>query len=71
MSCNFSLFFNLFVPKAYFLKVLNGALFLWILWVFLLRLPNFKMTLITLYTNFHIDLGKFVGDRTSIIQILE
>ncbi len=34
--------FKFFVPKAYFLKVLDGTVFLWILWVFLLRLPNLK-----------------------------
>jgi hypothetical protein len=44
------------------LKVLDGALFLCTLWVFLLRLPNLKMTLTTLNTSFHIDLGRFVGD---------
>jgi hypothetical protein len=71
MSCNFCLLFNFFVPKTYFLKVLDGALFLWTLWVSFLRLPNQKMTLITLNTNFHIDLGRFVGDQTCIIQILE
>jgi hypothetical protein len=54
--------FNFFVPKTYFLKVLDRALFLWILWVFLLGLPNFKMTSITLNTSFHINLGSFVGD---------
>jgi len=32
------------------------------LWVFLLRLPNSKMTSVTLNTSFHIDLGNFVGD---------
>jgi hypothetical protein len=48
------------VPKTYFLKVLNGALFLWTLWVFLLGLPNLKMISITLNTSFHIDLGRFV-----------
>jgi hypothetical protein len=37
------------------LKVLNGALFLKTLWVFLLGFPNSKMTLVTLYTIFHID----------------
>jgi hypothetical protein len=52
----------LFVQKTYFLKVLEGALFFWTLWVFLLGLPNFKMSLITLNTSFHIDLGRFVGD---------
>jgi hypothetical protein len=29
------------------------------------------MTLTTLNTSFHIDLGRFVGDWTCIIQILE
>jgi hypothetical protein len=28
------IFANIFVPKTYFLKVLDGALFLWIFWVF-------------------------------------
>jgi len=45
-----------------FLKVLDGALFLWTLKVFLLKFPNFKMTLATLNTSFHIDLGRFVKD---------
>jgi hypothetical protein len=62
MSCNFYLFFNFFVPKAYFLKVLNGALILLTLWVFPLGLPNFKMTSTTLNKTIHIDLGRFVGD---------
>jgi hypothetical protein len=62
MSYNFCLSFNFFVPKTYFLKVLDGALFLRTLWVFLLRLPNSKMTSITLNTSFHINLGRFVTD---------
>ncbi len=45
-----------------FLKVLDGALFLWTLWVFLLELPNLKMTSNTLNTSFHIDFERFVGD---------
>jgi hypothetical protein len=45
-----------------FLKILDGALFLYILWVFFLGLPNFKMTLILLNISFHIDLGRFVRD---------
>jgi hypothetical protein len=49
------------------LKVLDGALFLWTLWVFLLGLSNQKMTSTTLNTNFHIDLWRFVGDWTRII----
>jgi hypothetical protein len=44
------------------LKVLDGALFLWTLWVFLLGFPNFKMTSNTLNTSFHIDFGRLVGD---------
>jgi hypothetical protein len=44
------------------LKVVDGALFIWTLWVFLLRLSNFKMTSVTLNTGFHIYLGRFVGD---------
>jgi hypothetical protein len=68
MNCNFCLFFNFFVPKAYFFKVLDGALFLWTFWVFLLWLSNFKMTSTTLNISFHIDLGKFVSDWTCIIQ---
>ncbi len=54
-----------------FLKVLDGALFLWTLWVFFLGFLNLKMTSITLNTRFHIDLERFVGDWTCIIQILE
>jgi hypothetical protein len=44
------------------LKVLNGTLFIWTLWVFFLRLPNSKMTSITSNTSFHIDLGRNVDD---------
>jgi hypothetical protein len=44
------------------LKVLNGAIFLKTLWVFLLGPPNSKMTSTTLNISFHIDLGRFVGD---------
>jgi hypothetical protein len=62
MSCNFILFLKILIPKAYFLKVLDGALFLWTLWVFFLGFPSFKMTSTTLNTSFHIDLGRFIGD---------
>jgi hypothetical protein len=44
------------------LKVLDGALFFWTLWVFLLRPPNQKITLATLNISFHIDFGRFVSD---------
>jgi hypothetical protein len=63
--------FSNFCPKKYFLKVLNGASFLWTFVGFFLGLPNFKMTLIILNASFHIDLGRFVGDWICIIQILE
>jgi len=56
------LFFKTFVAKAYFLKVLDGVVFLWALWVILLELPNQKMASTTLNINFHIDLGRFIGD---------
>jgi hypothetical protein len=42
MTCNFYFYFNFFVPKAYFLKVLDGALFLWTLWVFPFRTSKLK-----------------------------
>jgi len=45
-----------------FLKALDGPLFIWTLGVFLLGLPNLKITLTTLNINFHIDLGRFVND---------
>jgi hypothetical protein len=48
--------------KHRFLKVLDGASFLWTLWVFFLGFSNLKMTSTTLNTNFHIDLGRFVSD---------
>jgi hypothetical protein len=54
-----------------FLKVLDGALFLSTLWVFFLGLSNFKMTSTTLNISFHIDLTRFVGDSTCIVQILK
>jgi hypothetical protein len=45
-----------------FVKVLNKAIFLKTLRVFLLGFPNSKMTSTTLHTSFHIDFGRFVGD---------
>jgi hypothetical protein len=44
------------------LKVLDGEIFLKTLGVFLLGLPNSKMTSTTLNISSHIDLGRFVGD---------
>jgi hypothetical protein len=50
-------------PKSIFFESSRwGALFLWTLWVFFLRLPNKKIALATLNTSFHIDLGRFVND---------
>jgi hypothetical protein len=43
-------------------EFLDWALFLRILLVFFLGLPNSKMTSTTLYTSFHIDLGRLIGD---------
>jgi hypothetical protein len=45
-----------------FSKILDGALFFWTLWVFILGFSIQKMTLVTLNTKFHIDLGRYVGD---------
>jgi hypothetical protein len=44
------------------LKVLDREIFLKTLGVFLLGLPNSKMTSTTLNICFHINLGRFVGD---------
>jgi hypothetical protein len=44
------------------LKFLDEEIFLKTLWVFVSRLPNSKITLGTLNTSSHIDLGRFVGD---------
>ncbi len=69
----FNFFFNCFVPKAYILEVLDGALFFWTLWVFLLRLPNQEMTSTTFNTRFHIDLGwvcKWLNMYYSKIRII-
>ncbi len=71
MNCKILFFSNFLSQKHMFSKVLDGALFLWTLWVFHLGLSNLKMTSATLNTSFHIDLGRFVGDLMCIIQILE
>ncbi len=65
------LFFSISLSQKHiFWKLYMGHLFIWTLWVFLLGLPNKKMTLVTLNTSFHIDLGSFVGDWTCIMQRL-
>jgi hypothetical protein len=70
MNWNFCLFFNIFVPKNMFLKSLNGPLFIWTLWLFFLEFPSSEITSTTLNIFFHINLGRFVGDGTHIIQRL-
>jgi hypothetical protein len=52
--------------KHMFLKVSFGALFIWILWVVLLGLPNWKMTLGSINVNVDVDLWGFFGDGTFI-----
>jgi hypothetical protein len=42
----------------YFLKALNGILFMWTLWVFL---ANDKMTSTSFDVSFDLGLGGFVG----------
>jgi hypothetical protein len=61
MSYSFSFVFSICLSQKHvFVKALHGLLFIWTLWIFFLGLPNFKMTLTTLNTSFHIDLGRFV-----------
>jgi len=59
-----------FGPKSIFFESFRWGISLWILWGFLLGLPNLKMTSATLNISFHINLGRFVNDWTCIIQIL-
>jgi hypothetical protein len=62
MNCNFYLFFNFFAPKTYVLKSFKWDIIPLDFVGFFLGLPNLKMKLVTLNTNFHIDLGRFIGD---------
>jgi hypothetical protein len=71
MNYNCFLFFNFIVPKTYVLKVLDETLIQKKLWVFLLGLPNLKMTLVILNTSSHIDLGRFIGDWICLIERLD
>jgi hypothetical protein len=52
--------------KHMFLKALHSFVFC----EFSLRLPNLKMTSVTLNTSSYINLGRFVNDWTCIIQKL-
>jgi hypothetical protein len=71
MSCNFILFFNFFVPKPYVFESFKWGIIPKNLVGFFFELPNLKMTSTTLNTSSHIDLWRFVGDWTCIIQRLE
>ncbi len=62
MSYNLFYFSIFLLAKNMFVKVLNKAIFLKTLQVFLLGFPNSKMTSATLHTSFHIDFGRVVGD---------
>jgi len=65
MSCNF---YFIFQKNHMFLRVLNGVLLFWTLWVFLLGFSNQKMISTTLNTSFHIDLRRFVGDEHVLLN---
>jgi hypothetical protein len=50
---------------------LHGALFMWILWVFLLGLVNCKITSTSYYINFDLGFAGFVGGWTFISQRIQ
>jgi hypothetical protein len=54
----FKFFFQVFCPKKYCLKVLDGALFLWNLWVFFLGLSNFLNDISYIKYKFSHKFGK-------------
>jgi hypothetical protein len=56
------IFFSISLSQKHFFESFTWGIIPWTLWVFLLGLPNYKMTSIALNTSFHIDLGIFVGD---------
>jgi hypothetical protein len=62
MSCTFCLVFQKHCPKSIFFEIFRWGIISLDFMGFFLGLPNLKMTSITLNTNFHIDLGRFVGD---------
>jgi len=65
----FCMFFKHFVPKAYVFESFRWGIIFMDFVGFPFRTFNFKMTLSTLNTSFHVDLGSFVRDWTRIIQI--
>jgi hypothetical protein len=71
MNCNFCLFSKKIISKVdVFESLIWGSIPLNFMGFFL-RFSNQNMTSITLNTNFHIDLRRFVSDWTCIIQILK
>ncbi len=52
------IFFQDFCPKKYCLKVFDGALFLWNLWVLFLGLSNFKNDISYIKYKFSLKFGK-------------
>jgi hypothetical protein len=70
MSCNFYFIFQFFCPKSIFLESFKCSIIPMDLVGFLLGCPSKKMISTTLNIIFHIYLGRFIGDSTYIIQIL-
>jgi hypothetical protein len=60
--CSFCLFFKKFVSKACVFESFKWGIIPLDFMGFHLGLSNQKMTSTTLNSNFHIDLGMFVGD---------
>jgi hypothetical protein len=58
----FLFIFQFFCPKSIFFESFRWGIIPLDRVGFFLRLPNLKMTLVTLNTSFHIDLGRFGGD---------
>jgi hypothetical protein len=65
------IFFYFLISKIYFLKFLFGVLFIWILWVVVLGLPNSKMILAFVNVSVDVDLWGFLNDWTFINQRLQ
>jgi len=63
-------YFSTFLSQKHFFESFTWVIIHMDLVGFFLRLPNLIMTSITLNLSFHIDLGRFVGDSTCIIQII-
>jgi hypothetical protein len=70
MSCNFCLFSKFFNPKPYVLKSFTHVIIHMDFVGFPFKNSKLKNK-ITYIRSFQIDLGRFVGDWTCIIQILQ